>query len=289
VSLPVQNVIDSLYHRKVGSIPRGELFIGMDFLDRFFPEFMGDYPRQLRQAADHLGLSAVGVDLNPEWSRVALAAGKYDLLEDRFGIGFINGPFSRLVESEGFMGAMMSTRRRPTLLNDVAGPLMEEVARLADDAARNGLKALAVADDIAGKNGLLFSMEYFSHSLLPHYRTFAEIAKENDLFVFLHSDGDMRKPMEDVIQAGYHCIHPVDVQGGQSLVELDAQFGDRVTFMGHIDIMAWDAEKIVQEVLNAEESFQEGGLILGSTGGISADQDQDALAALHPLSKRRQF
>jgi uroporphyrinogen-III decarboxylase len=287
VSHTAQNVIDSLRHRRVDSIPRGELFLGRDYLDRFFPQLMGDYPRQLRHAAERLDLSAVGVDLNSQASRRALAIGEYEVLADKFAIGFVNGPFSRLVEAEGFMGAMMSTRRKPSLLSDLAGRLIEEVDQIAKYAAEKGLRALAIADDIAGKNGLLFSPEYFSTSLLPHYKAFAEIVKGNDLFVFLHSDGDMRKPMEAFIQAGYDCIHPVDVQGGLNIEELRIEFGGRVTFMGHVDIMAWDIERITQEMKTAEKSFKTGGLILGSTGGLSADLDQTTLSVLHPANTRR--
>jgi len=43
-------------------LPRGELFLGRDFLDHFFGG--GGYFGQVAAAAHSLGLSLVGVDLN---------------------------------------------------------------------------------------------------------------------------------------------------------------------------------------------------------------------------------
>jgi hypothetical protein len=281
----IQNIIDTLNHKNIGFLTRGELFLGKDYLNRHFPGFSEDYARQLQSAAEQLGLSAIGVDLNESKSQAALVDGTYRKLAGYFSIGFINGPFSRLIDTEGFVNAMISTKKKPGLLQNIAKTFLSEVESLASSAQTNGLQALALADDIAGKNGLLFSSDYFLNALLPHYKAFADIAKANGLYVFLHSDGDMRKILDVLIGAGFDCIHPVDIQGGQNLYELAATFGDRVTFMGHIDIMAWDVQRITDEVAAAEQSFTSGGLILGSTGGISANIDKLIISALHPSPK----
>ena len=52
--------------------------------------------------------------------------------------------------------------------------------------------------------------------------------------------------------------------------------------MGHIDVMAWEAERIVSETNRAEMAFDKGGLILGSMGGISMEVKPAALRALYP-------
>jgi uroporphyrinogen decarboxylase len=142
--------------------------------------------------------------------------------------------------------------------------------------------AIALADDIAGNNGLLFSFDYFVNTVWPVYRAIAEIIKGSGLSAFFHSDGDTRKVIEFLVQAGYDCIHPVDVQGGLDLYTLRKEFGERVSFMGHMDVMAWDAERITSEIGRAEKSFDKGGLILGSMGGISLDVSPGALRALYP-------
>jgi hypothetical protein len=287
VSHPAEIVVRALQHREVASLPRGELFVGTDFLDRYFPQLSGDYPEQLKAVAHRLGLAAIGADLNREKSYSLLTTGGYRGLEAYFAIGCINGPFSRLIEREGFVGGMLSTRKKPSLFVELARHQLREMERLVRLARENGLKAIALADDIAGKNGLLFSPAYFTDTVLPVYRDMAAMITAQGLFAFLHSDGDMRGVIDPLIDAGFDCIHPVDGQGGLDLYELKKEFVGRVSFMGHIDLMAWDRARIVSEVGAAGKAFgPTGGLVLGSAGGISLDVSEDALSALYPLATR---
>jgi hypothetical protein len=283
VSHPAEIVVKTLQHRKAVPLPRGELFVGADFLDRYFPQLAGDYPRQLEAAARRFGLAAIGVDLNVDGYYSFLTTGGYGVLEAYFGIGCINGPFSRLIEAHGFVGAMLSTRKKSGLFIDLAGRQLGEMERSVRLAHENGLRAMALTDDIAGKNGLLFSPTYFSDTILPVYRDMAAMIKAQGLFAFLHSDGDTRNVIDPLIDAGFDCIHPVDGQGGLDLYELKKEFEERVAFMGHIDLMAWDKARITREVDDAEKAFgTNGGLVLGSAGGISLRVPEDALSALYP-------
>jgi hypothetical protein len=283
VSYPAEIVVKALRHRKAAPLPRGELFVGADFLDRYFPQLSGNYPGQLEAAARRLGLAAIGVDLNADGFYSLLTTGGYRALEAYFAVGCINGPFSRLIEAEGFVGAMISTRRKPGLFINLAGQQLGEMERSVRLARENGLRAIALADDIAGKNGLLFSPAYFSRTILPVYRDMAAMIKAQGLFAFLHSDGDMRNVIDPLIDAGFDCIHPVDEQGGLDLYALKREFEGRVSFMGHIDLMAWDKGRIMREVDAAEKAFgADGGLVLGSAGGISLRVSEDALSALYP-------
>ena len=265
-----------------GELPRGELFLE-DFVNKYYPDPAKEsYPKRLEQAARDLGLSLVGVDLNQGWSRSLLAGKEYLPLKDFFTVGFINGPVARLVEERGFRDAMLSLRSKPTLFTESAANFLSDVRDLVEKAAQNGMSGIALADDIAGSNGLLFSPRLFHDLVLPVYREFAGIVKEKGLATFLHSDGDMRLIIDAIIDAGYECLHPIDAGAGQSSGELKKTYGHRLSFMGNIDLLAWDASRISDEIRLAEKEFVSGGLILGSTGGIPADLPQDRLRALYP-------
>ena len=245
---PVESVIEVLRHKKVPSVPRGELFVGKDFLHRHFPDLSGDYPGQLLAAARRLSLSAIGIDLYADGSRAVFDAGGFGRLEGYFSIGCINGPFSRLIGARGFAGAMMSTRRDPTAFAVIAERQLREMEESVESAKNNGLQAIALADDIAGKKGLLFSPRYFAETILPVYRDMAAMIRGRGLFAFLHSDGDMGDTIGPLIEAGFDCIHPVDAQGGLDLRALTLRFGAEVSFMGHLDLFACDARRIADEV-----------------------------------------
>ncbi len=258
--------------------PGGELFLDKDFLDTFFGG-EGDYFLQVAAAARSLGLSLVGVDLNGCICSTDAPSGG---LEDYFVVGCLNGPVSRVIEREGFFKAMVGVHRDRGLFMDAAGRFAAEVERAARFARDRDFRALAVTDDIAGKGGLFFSPDYFADHLWPIYRHAALIAKNMGLRVFFHSDGDIRKVIDLLIKAGYDCIHPVDAQAGVELHDLSTEFGRRVAFMGHIDIVGWGEERIRAEIECAGEAFRGGGLILGSSCGISMATAGGPIAALYP-------
>jgi uroporphyrinogen-III decarboxylase len=95
--------------------------------------------------------------------------------------------------------------------------------------------------------------------------------------------------MNLLIEAGYDCLHPVDTVAGLNLYELMKDFGERVSFMGHIDIITWTQEQIEREINRAENEFRKGGLILGSTCGLSMETATDKLGLLYPqwIRKRK--
>ena len=179
---------------------------------------------------------------------------------------------------------MVSVHRDRGLFTEVAGLFVEEVERTTRFACARGFQALAITDDIAGKGGLFFRPA-ISQTRCGPFSQAARIAKEMGLRVFFHSDGDTRKVIELLIKAGYDCIHPVDAQAGLNVYDLSEEFGPRVCLMGHIDIMGWGEEKVRAEIDCAEEKFRGGGLVLGSSCGISMATVGGQLAALYPAGR----
>ncbi len=286
MSLHTEAVASILNHRQVDILPRGELFIGRDFLDHFFSQWKGNYIKQLEAIAESLGLSVIGVELDPEWSRSLLIDEGYKKLEEHFTVGCINGPIARFVEKYGFFDAMLSIKKNPSLFAGVAADVLRDVEEKARLARHNGFRAIAIADDIAGNKGLFFPFTYFMDVVWPVYKNIAKIIRESNLFAFFHSDGDMGKVIEPLIGAGFDCIHPVDTQAGLNLYELVKAFGENISFMGHIDTITWSKEQIRNEIGLAEKAFKKGGLILGSTSGLSMKTVDDKLDALYPRWQR---
>jgi uroporphyrinogen-III decarboxylase len=282
LSLHIETIINALSHNPVSFLPRGELFINKDILDHFFYEYKGQYIKQLETAAQCLGLSLIGVGLDGERSESLLSEMRYKELEQYFTVGCINGPIAGLIESHGFFNAMLSIKNNPSLFSGIVTKLLRDIEKKAKLAHTNGFRAIAIADDIAGNKGLLFSYDYFVDTVRPVYKEIAEIIKKNDLFTFFHSDGDTRKVIDPLIRAGYDCIHPIDTQAGLNLHELKKEFGNRVSFMGHIDTTAWSKEQIHKEISLAEDKFKTGGLILGSSSGLSVETLSDKLNVLYP-------
>jgi uroporphyrinogen decarboxylase len=287
VSSHIETVIHTLNGNLVDPVPRGELFIGRDFLDHYFCD-EGEYTKQLERVAQSLDLSLVGVWLDTEWSDSLLSDMRYKDLQQYFTVGCVSGPISKLVERHGFFDAMLSIRNDASLFSDIATHLLKDIEKRARLAYANGFRAIAIADDIAWNKGLFFSYDYFVSTLCPVYKEISTIIKGNDLFAFFHSDGDTRKIINPLIEAGYECIHPIDALAGLNLYGLKKEFGERVCFMGHIDTVTWGREHINEEISRAENDFKTGGLILGSTCGLSMETVSDKLGILYPRWERRE-
>jgi hypothetical protein len=105
VSPHIEAVINALNRNPVEFLPRGELFINRDFLDRHFCEDGGGYPKQLERA-QCLDPSLIGIWLDTEWSDPLLSERRYKDLQQYFTVGCISGPISRLVEKHGFFDAI---------------------------------------------------------------------------------------------------------------------------------------------------------------------------------------
>lgn len=280
--LPIENVTRVLNHQPVEALPRGELFLGRDFLDDFCSLYRGLYLKQLAIAAQRLGISVIGVELDPEKSPSPGDERDYRDLESTFGVGCLNGPIANLIARQGFVKAMVSTKKSPSLFSGIATTLLKVTERMARLAKGYGFQALAITDDIAGNQGLFFSLTYFENEVWPVYKAMAEIIKGSGLFVFFHSDGDIRKIIDLLIQAGVDCLHPIDTLAGLNPYDLKREFGERVSFMGSIDLMSWSPERVRQEVRLAEMEFQKGGLILGSTCGLSLETIHENFKNLYP-------
>ena len=60
--------------------------------------------------------------------------------------------------------------------------------------------------------------------------------------------------------------------------------------MGHIDLLAWNEDRIAQEIRRAEKEFKNGGLIFGSSGGLSletAEARLELFSTPNGIQKRR--
>jgi hypothetical protein len=289
VSQQIDTVSRVLSHNPVDLIPKGELFIHKGFLDHFFGKFRGAYVLQLQAAVESLGLSLIGVDFSPPWSQRLLRDSQYRNLDQYFLVGCVSGPVASLTETHGFFNVFLSMKKTPSLFSDTATTLLEDLGKKTRAAQNNGFRAIAVTDDIAGNKGLLCSLNDFMELVWPTYKQMAHIIKESGLYAFFHSDGNISEIIPSLIEAGYDCIHPVDTQAGLSLFDLGKKFGRQMTFMGHIDLLAWNENRITEEIQQVEIEYKNGGLIIGSAGGLSLETAETKLGALYPQWKSREL
>jgi len=111
--------------------------------------------------------------------------------------------------------------------------------------------------DLGYRNGLLFSPRHFDEQLRPTFRRLFDYFTAEGLPTILHCCGRVRELIPRLIEDGLACLQPVEVKAGMDLIELKQEFGDRMAFMGGIDVraMADPDPSLIEEEIKAKIPF----------------------------------
>jgi len=278
----IETVIAALNHYESSRLPRGELFISREFLISHFPNGKGNHIEQLKAACESLELDLIGIDMNEDSFILSLSRNEYRRLKGFFTVGCLEGPFSLITRLKGFEEAMLDLKMHQSTYAMVTSMLIKKLRDIISLVLENSFMGIAILDDIAGNQGLMMSRLDFENLLYPFYQSAAKIIKEHGLYAFFHSDGNICKILQHIVDAGFDCLHCIDAQAGIDLYKLREVYGGNIAFMGHVDILAWNEDRIRLEIERAEKKFSRGGLILGSSCGIPKKVSLNKISALYP-------
>ena len=90
-----------------------------------------------------------------------------------------------------------------------------------------------VVDDLAFGNGPMISPQAYRDHLFPWYREMSKRCHAKDRLFLMHSDGDLRELMDDIIESGVDVIHPID-PSCLDIVEFKRMYGDRICMVGNV-------------------------------------------------------
>jgi len=119
-----------------------------------------------------------------------------------------------------------------------------------------------VFNDMGYRNATLFSPAAYRALELPSHKRMCDYFKSKGLPTILHTCGNVRAFVPMLVEAGFSCIQPLEVKAGMDLVELKENFGDRLCFMGGIDVRAMadpDPSAIEDEVRTKIPVAKKGG------------------------------
>jgi uroporphyrinogen decarboxylase len=130
-------------------------------------------------------------------------------------------------------------------------------------------------DDIAYRSGLFASPKVFQDLFLPYYAEIVTFFKqEYGLPVLFHSDGRIHQAIPMILEAGFVGLHPLESKAGCDLIDLAEQYGDRLIFIGGLDVRILEtndrgliAAKI--ETLLNEMKTRKAGYVFGSDHTIT--------------------
>lgn len=111
-----------------------------------------------------------------------------------------------------------------------------------------------LSNDMGGRNGLLFSPRCYREQFFPADKLICDYFRSKDMPVILHSDGDLRELIPDLIKVGFSCLEPLEVKASMDVGELKKQYGNRIALMGGIDVrlMADEDPQLIEDEIKSK-------------------------------------
>lgn len=131
-------------------------------------------------------------------------------------------------------------------------------------------------DDIAHLGGLLASPELLRKYWLPHVAWALEPLFDAGIFVVYHSDGDLREILDDIAEAGFKGLHPLEPKAHMDPADIKPKWGDRFILIGglcQVSVLPYGSEREVRAEVRRllDACGPGGGYFIGSSGMCGPD------------------
>jgi uroporphyrinogen decarboxylase len=142
-------------------------------------------------------------------------------------------------------------------------------------------------DDMGYKQNQFFSLSMYRDLLKPVHRRAIEWAHAHGLRAHLHSCGDIRPFVPELVDIGLDALNPLEVKAGMDPLRLKADFGDRLVLHGGINAVLWnDAEKVTAEMRRLVPTLKaDGGYIFSSDHSVPNTVSLETFRAVTDLAK----
>jgi uroporphyrinogen decarboxylase len=131
---------------------------------------------------------------------------------DRFVMVCVHDPYEASWSKLGPTYLLESMKTDPDLVRDVFGTITELNIRVCEDLLGQGYEVDGawIWGDIAYSRGTFFSPQMYRELLYPFHRRLMDYFVGRNLPIVYHSDGDIRKVLPLLIEAGVRCIQPLE-------------------------------------------------------------------------------
>ena len=95
-----------------------------------------------------------------------------------------------------------------------------------------GFDVVASTDDMAWKNGPMYSPQVFRDLILPRIR---RVARGITIPWVMHTDGNIMPILDDILSLGISGLHPIE-KGAMDIRAMKRDYGNRVCLLGNVDL-----------------------------------------------------
>jgi len=143
-------------------------------------------------------------------------------------------------------------------------------------------------DDLGYKGTTFFSPELYRKLVQPFHKRAVEWAHRKGIVARLHSCGDVRTLLPDIVATGVDALNPLEAKAGMDALKIKQEYGDRLLLHGGINAVLWsDKERIIAEIERVVPRLKEnGGYIFASDHSIPSSVSLENFRAIIETVKR---
>jgi len=158
--------------------------------------------------------------------------------KNKFMFFLAAGPLENTTHMMAAQDVYLKMLEEPDLISDMFSTITDLIIESHRRLARAGIlvDGFHFSDDIAYKNGMLFSPGVYRELLLPCHKKLCKYFKSQGLPVMYHTDGKLDEVLPLALDAGITAIQPIEARAGNDVRKLKELYGRRLVFVGNIDV-----------------------------------------------------
>ena len=176
---------------------------------------------------------------------------------------------------------------------DLSGAMLTQAGRFSVHLAAAACDRFAVdwlwtGDDVGSQRGMIMSPECWRERIKPLLAQIFAIGRSRGLWVAYHSCGAIRPIIPDLIEIGLDVLNPVQCNcPGMDPLELKAEFGTKLSFMGGVDTQHLLPNESPEKVYRETERLVEGmttdggGYILAASHAVPPETPTENIFAMY--------
>ena len=189
----------------------------------------------------------------------------------------------------GLEDAMADFAADRDLSREMVGRCADFAYRLSEAALdRHEIDWLWTGDDVGSQRAMMFSPTDWRDLVRPNLQHLFELAHSRHVFAAFHSCGAIRPIIGDLVEIGLDVLNPIQCNcHGMDPLELKAEFGEHLAFMGGVDTQGVLPNGTADEVRKATSRLIEGmtadggGYILAASHTVPPETPEENIFAMY--------
>lgn len=208
--------------------------------------------------------------------------------QDLFVQGGIPNPYKTAWELRGMDNVLADYLINRDFLEALYERLYSLYTALATGMVRGGIDMLSITGDIAMQDRIIMGPDTWREVDKPRLAKLISDCRaiNPDLFVYIHSDGNVMDLMDDIVEIGFDVVNPIQPEC-MDPVEVKKRWGDRITLHGGVSLQRTLPNGTVAEVKGEVEHLirhcgYNGGLVMFPSNVIQPDTPvENIIACFH--------